>query len=219
MSHPSQRLTLAINRDWRTYEFDHLFRGVDYLNKLYVIREKLRRDAPELRMNREMTRTNVYSRALLYYYLSPHEELQVHSIQFSSPGSISLEGLAKVVAELRETLHYLFTFQFVKGFLDLYDHIRYERPAQRAEQRIRLKEILRRELHHERTAALNDMEEYRQFLAKMNEIAELATILESKGLANGQIIEETVMRQMSLLHRLGFDQEKVNIGTTIGEEG
>lgn len=215
---PSRRLTLSIDHDWRSYEFRQLFQGIDTLNKIFVLKTKLRKESPDLRIRQEMTRSRVYRYAQLWYYLTPHEEIQVTSIQFSSPGSINFEGLGDAVREIRELVHYVVTFQFVKGFVDVYDHFKYERPIQRAENRMKLKDVLKQEQLHERRRALQDLEEYRSFLAKMNEIADLAIELENKGLANGAIVEDAAIRSISYLNRLGFEQEKLKLPAPLSEQ-
>lgn len=208
---PSRRLTLGIDRQWKSYEFRQLFDGIDNLHKIYVLRSKLRRKSPDLRLRHGMTRSRVYRYGLLYYYLTPHEEIQVTSIQFASPGQINLEGLGDAVRELRELLHYVITFQFVKGFVDVYDHFKYERPIQRVEKRIKLKEVLEQEQSFERNRQLREIDEYRVFLKTMNEIADLAIELDKKGLANGDIVGDIAVRSISYLNRLGFEQEKVKL--------
>lgn len=208
---PTRRLTLAIDRKWKSYEFKQLFDGVDNLHKLYVLRSKLRKESPDLRISREMTRSRIYRYGLLYYYLTPHEEIQVTSVQFASPGQINFEGLGDAVRELRELLHYVVTFQFVKGFVDVYDHFKYERPVQNAERRMKLKDVLEKEQSYSRNRAMKELEEYRTFLKTMNEIADLAIDLDKKGLANGAIVEDVAVKSISYLNRLGFEQEKVKL--------
>lgn len=208
---PSATLVVGIDQEWQANEFRQLFHGVDYLNKIYVLRAKLLREAPDLRLSREMTRSRVYRDARLYYYLASSEELRVRSVQFASPGSVSFDGLGDVIRELRETLHYVVTFQFVKGFVDLYDHFRYERPIQQAERRMKLKEVIQIEQSQQRKTAIQNLEDYRAFLTKMNEVADLAVELDRKGLARGIIVEEMAIKSISMLHRLGFEEQKVKL--------
>lgn len=208
---PTRQLTLAIDRNWKSYEFKQLFSGIDNLHKLFVMQSKLRKESPDLRIGREMTRSRIYRYGLLYYYLTPHEEIQVKSVQFASPGQINFEGLGDAVRELRELLHYVITFQFVKGFVDVYDHFKYERPVQNAERRMKLKDVLEKEQSYSKNRAMNDLEEYRNFLKTMNEIADLAIDLDRKGLANGAIVEDVAMKSISYMNHLGFEQEKVKL--------
>jgi hypothetical protein len=213
-SDPREVLEIGISQDWQAYEFRQLFQGVDYLNKLFAVRYKLTREAPDLRLRREMTRSHVFRYAELYYYLAPHEELHVRSIEFASPGSINFEGISGVVKEVRELLNYVFTFQFVKGFADVVDYFRFDRPIQNAEKRMRLKEVVRQEQMQDRKFAVEDMEDYRKFLEKVNQVADLATQLDQKGLARGVIVEEAFMRSLSQLHRLGFEEQKAKLEST-----
>jgi hypothetical protein len=208
---PRDILEIGIAQDWQAYEFRQLFQGVDYLNKLFAVRFKLTRESPDLRLRREMTRSRVFRHAELYYYLAPHEELHVKSVQFASPGSVNLEGIAVIVKEIRELLHYVFTCQFVKGFVDQVDYFRFDRPIQNAEKRMKLKEVVRQEQMQDRKFAVEDMEDYRKFLEKANQIADLATQLDQKGLARGTIVEEAFMRSLSQLHRLGFEEQKAKL--------
>lgn len=208
---PTDTLLLGIDQEWDAYEFRQLFHGIDYLNKIYVLRAKLFRDSPDLRLNREMTRSQVYRQARLYYYLAPYEELRVRSVQFASPGSVNFEGLGDAIREVRETLHYVISFQFVKGFVDLYDYFRYERPVQQAERRMKLKELLQREQAQQPRIAVEQVEAYAAFLVEMNKIADLAIELDRKGLARGLMVEEMAIRSISMLHHLGFEEQKVKL--------
>jgi hypothetical protein len=212
---PSDTLEIGIDQEWQAYEFRQLFHGLDYLHKVYALRTKLSRESPDLRLSREMTRSQVFRYALLYYYFAPHEELQVRSIQFSSPGSISVEGLGDAIRELKELFHYIVTFQFVKGFVDLYDHFKYDRPIERTEKRMKLKELIRREQSQERRFALEELGEYKEFLEKMNGIADLAIELDKKGLARGVLVEEAAIKSIAMLHRLSFDEQKVKFGRQV----
>jgi hypothetical protein len=215
---PFSNLVLAIDDEWQAYEFRQLFQGVDYLNKLFVIRYKLTKDSPDLRLSRGDTHSRISRYSLLYYYLSSYEELHVRSVQYASPGSINLEGIAPAIKEVKDLLSYIFTFQFVKGFVDLYDHFKYDRQIDRTEKRIRLKDLIRREQTQDRKFAADNLDEYKNFLSKMNEIADLTVQLESKGLAKSVTVEETVMNSISLLSRLGFDEQKVKLGDGTKQE-
>lgn len=208
---PSRKLTIAIDKNWKSYEFKQLFDGVDNLHKIFVLQGKLRKESPDLRISHEMTRSRVYRYGLLYYYLTPHEEIQVTSVQFASPGSISFEGLGDAVSALQKLLNYMVTFEFVKGFADVYDHFKYERPAQNAERRMKLKEVLEKEQSFSRNRAMKELEEYKVFLGTMNEIADLAIELDRKGLANGAIVEDVAIKSISYLNRLGFEQDKIKL--------
>ena len=214
-SDPSDILEIGINQDWQAYEFRQLFQGVDYLNKLFAVRFKLTRESPDLRLRRELTRSRVFRYAELYYYLAPHEELHVKSVQFASPGSVNLEGLAGVVKEIRELLHYVFTCGFVKGFVDQVDYFRFDRPIQNTEKRMKLKDVLQQEQRQEKNlnkkVAVEEMEDYRKFLEKINQIADLAIQLDQKGLARGVLVEEAFMRSLSQLHHLGFEEQKAKV--------
>ena len=76
---------------------------------------------------------------------------------------------------------------------------------------MKLKEAIQRERRVDRDIALCDMEAKQKFLEHATRIADLVIELEQKRLANGVVVEENVMWSMSMLHRLGFDQEKVNL--------
>jgi hypothetical protein len=127
-----ETLTLEIDGYWGVYEFRQMFEGIDYLNKLFTIRFKLERDSPDFRLRRGITRSPVYRRAQLYYYLSPREELRVRQIQFASPGLVSFEGTGDVVKELRETIDYAITLAWLKRFIDTFWQIR-DKEGRRAE--------------------------------------------------------------------------------------
>jgi hypothetical protein len=168
-------LTLGVDGYWRAYEFRQFFDGVDYLHKLYAIKGKLEREAPDLRLRRGMTRSVVYRRARLYYYLSPREELQVRQIKFSSPGLVNFEGVGEVVKEVRELIDYIITFKWFKGIIDTYDYLTYGRKVEReksrlehAQTRSKLKEVVKQLREKEIQDALESLEQYYQALDKLN---------------------------------------------------
>ena len=141
-------LTLGIDGGWGVYDFKQLFDSIDYLGKFYTVDYKLVRDSPDFRIGRRMTRSYVYRGGKLYYYISPREELRVRRMEFSSPGLINFEGVGEVIRELRATIDYIITGQWVKGIIDTYYSLknreinretrRYEELARLAEARSRI---------------------------------------------------------------------------------
>jgi hypothetical protein len=209
-------LTLGVDGYWRAYEFRQFFDSVDYLHKLCTIRHKLERRAPDLRLRRGMTRSVVYRRARLYYYLSPREELQVRQIRFSSPGLVNFEGVGEVLKEVRELVDYIITFKWFKGIIDTYDYLAYGRKVEREKSRLeyaqtksKLKEVVRQLRQRESQDALEHIEQYHQALERLNQIADLMIELDKKGLAHLPTVERTFMRSVSMLHRLGYEDKKV----------
>ncbi|MFQ5825462.1 MAG: hypothetical protein ACE5JB_15590 [bacterium] len=208
---PFVGLEVLINQEWRSYEFRHLFQGIDYLNKLNIVRHKLISKSPDLRISHSITRSKYYRYSLLYYYLDFYEEIQVKQVSFASPGFITFEGLEHSIKELRKLLRYICKFKFVRDFVDLYDHFKFDRPIKNVERRMKLKDLLHKESLLERKWAKEELTEFREFLDEINKFAVLAEELEQKGLAKGSLVEESFIRSISMLHRLGFDKEKLNI--------
>lgn len=213
----SDTLLLGVNGYWRAYEFRQFFDSVDYLHKIYAIGGKLRREAPDLRLRRGMTRSVVYRQARLYYYLSPREELQVRQIKFSSPGLVNFEGIGEVVKEVRELVDYIITFKWFKGIIDTYDYFDYGRKVEREKARLeyaqtksKLKEVVRELREKDSREAIEHLEQYRQALDTLNQIADLMIELDKKGLAHLPTVEQTFMRSVSMLHRLGYEDQKVS---------
>jgi hypothetical protein len=217
----SEILTIGIDGAWRAYEFNELFESIDYLNKIYTIQAKLHRDSPDLRLKRGITRSPVYRHARLYYYLSPREELQVRQIRFSSPGLINFEGVGQVIEKIQGLLDHIFSFNWFKRIIDTYDDLRHQRPVRIAEAELRqletqskIKQVTRQMQEQESEWAINSLEQYRRAMNELNQIADLAIELERKGLASLPKVEDTVMYSISVLHRLGNEQQKVRIGPT-----
>lgn len=163
-----------------------------------------------------MTRSVVYRQARLYYYLSPREELQVNQIKFSSPGLVNFEGVGEVVKEVRELVDYIIAFKWFKGIIDTYDYFAYGRKVAReksrlehAETRSKLKQVVRQMQDREVQDTIDSLEQYHQALGKLNQIADLMIELDKKGLARLPVVEQTFMRSVSMLHRLGYEQQKV----------
>lgn len=212
----AERLDINIDREWRAFEFNQLFHSVDYLSKILVIQAKLRAESPDLRLRHGMTRSPVYRYARLYYYLSPNEELKVRQIEFASPGLVSFEGLGEVIKELRELLDYIISGNWAKRIADTYHQLRYERPVQQSEAKLRqavaeskLKLVVAKMKEQENTLALDRLEDYRQGLDKLNQIADLAIELEKKGLANLPVVEDTLVHSISIINRLGHEKRVV----------
>jgi len=212
----SDILAFGVDGYWRAYEFRQFFHSIDYLSKIYTIKGKLERKSPDFRLRRGMTRSVVYRQARLYYYLSPREELRVRQIQFSSPGSVNFEGIGEVIKEVRELVDYVVTFKWFKGIIDTYDQLTYGREVERAKSRLehaetqsKLKQVIRQLREQESQEVLETLEQYRQALSKLNEMADLMIELDKKGLARLPVVEQTFMRSLSMLHRLGYEERKI----------
>jgi len=154
------RFTVNIQNRWKAYEFRQLFNGIDILNKIFVLRQKLYTSKPDIRISRSDTRYPYYVHARLYHHLYIAEELKVAKIEYSSPGQINFEGLAGVIEQVRETFDYIVTGRWVKGFLENYywfknsdyqqiaiDAKKAEKKAEIFEARARAREAELRELY------------------------------------------------------------------------
>jgi hypothetical protein len=233
----SDVITLGINGNWGAYEFHHLFEGLDYLSKVYTIRAKLNRDAPEFRLRRGMTRLTIYRKAKLSFYLSLREELHVQKIQFGSPGLVSFEGVGEVIKELRETLDYIVTGVWIKHFLDTFYQIkdrgirkiedearkadanarRAEADARRVEADLRaiearskIKTVIRQIRQEGQNLNQRDL----SGLERIDTLADLGIRLEADGLANINSYEDQLINSISVLHRLSYEKQKLKIDTS-----
>lgn len=225
----AQTLTLGIDGYWGAYEFRQMFDGVDYLGKLYTIRAKLEGRSPDVRMPRGMTRSPVYRKANLSYYLSTREELRVRRIQFSSPGLVSFEGIGDVIKEIRETFDYVITGEWVKRLLRNYYDIKDSRDIRIAENSVRLAELsaqraeaLLREVEAKsklkaairqtrldmKRGRLPSTEQAHQGIMIMDRNSDLIIRLEADRLANIDKAEGSFMHSISQLNRLS-EQGKV----------
>lgn len=217
---------------WDAYEFRQLFEGIDFLSKAYTIRYKLERPSPDFRLRRGMTRSQVYRKANLGYYLSTTEELRVRQIQFASPGLVSFEGIGETIKEVRETFDYVITGVWVKHFIDTVYQIR-DIEVRKAEEEARRADALARKAEAEARRAEADLRaiearsrikaavrQLRQEdrpvtnregigLEKLNELANLGIRLEADGLANLHSYEDGVINSISMLHRLSYEQQKL----------
>jgi len=222
-------LTLNIDGYWGAYEFRQLFDGIDYLNKLYTVRSKLEGRSQDFRVPNSMTRSSVYRKARLSYYLSTREELRVKRIQFASPGSVNFEGVGDVIKEIRETFDYIITGEWVKRLIKNYYEIR-NPDLRKAEERTRMAEynaqhaeaVLREiEARSKIKAAIQKTrtqldsrnmaisEETQKGLQLMDKTANLIIRLEVDGLASMPVVEDSLMHTISQLHRLSYEEQKV----------
>lgn len=79
-----EKLTIYIDKNWKAFEFDKIFKSLDFLNKIFTLQQKLRMG--ESRLTVGETRDYIYKNAKLYHYLAPYEELRVTRIEYASPG-------------------------------------------------------------------------------------------------------------------------------------
>ncbi len=79
------------------------------------------------------------------------------------------------------------------------------------EQKLKLKELVRREQSEDRQLVLDHVEDYERFLKMMNGAADHITEIEEKGFAKGEIVEDNFIHSISMLHTLGFDGDKIKL--------
>lgn len=114
--------TISIDKQWRAFEFDQIFKSVDFLHKLIAVTRKLRTD--EIGFGGERTRGYVYEEARLHYYLAPYEELQVSHIYYASPGDIGFEGNLNTVKETKELVFDIISLEPVSRLVKNYWEIK-----------------------------------------------------------------------------------------------
>ncbi|WP_420641031.1 hypothetical protein [Candidatus Leptofilum sp.] len=229
--HDSRVLSLGIDGYWRAFEFNHFFDSLDYLSKVFTLDNKMNRNVPDVRLRRGMTRSPVYRYGRLYYYLSPREELRVRQIEFASPGLVSFEGIGEIIKELRETVDYLITGQWVKGFVDTFYNLRdkegrvLRQQAQKEEEltriasaraermEARLREIAARSLIKKTIRQMREQPAMSNVEAlgirKFDRLADTAVKLEANGLARLGVVEDGIIDSASKIHRLGYERGKI----------
>lgn len=220
-------LTVYIDKNWRAFEFDRIFKGLDFLNKLYTVEHKLQ--SRESRMVKGESRSYIYERAKLYHYLAPFEELQVTRIQYASPGLINFKGSEKIVSKILSFVEKIITFEFVRKVVDNYDYYRHKRPLNIQNDKNDLRRAIKQteiEVIEEETRKLqaeNNLEEekYNRQKSKLErikelfneflEISELIDKLDERGIAKKEILENQLINVVGSLHNLGFETEKIKL--------
>lgn len=228
-------LTIYIDKSWRAFEFDRVFKGLDFLNKLYTIEYKFR--SGESRMLKGESRRYIYENAKLYHYLAPFEELYVTRIQYASPGIIKFKGSDKVVSKILSFIEKIITFEFARKIVDNYDYYKYKRPLSIQNDKNDLRKAIKKtevEVIEEETRKLqleNQLEEekfnhqkrkiervkelFREFL----ELSELIDKLDEKRIAKKEILERQLINVVGSLHNLGFETEKIKVIKERNEDG
>jgi len=133
-------LTLYLDKNWRAFEFDRIFKSTDFLYKLMLVGQKLKRK--DIRIDKQMTREYVFSESRLYFYLASYEELQIKSIKFASPGFINFSGISEIVKEVKGFIKEILTFEYFRKIIDNFDYYRYKRPIEVHKDKSALKEAI-----------------------------------------------------------------------------
>lgn len=207
----SEYLTVRIDGPWRAFDFEQFFESVDYLNKLFVIASKLHSSAPDMRMQREMTRSHVVREARLYYYLTQHEELRVRQVQFASPGLVKFQGLAVATKEIRIFLQYLINMDFIRAWVNHAHNIRKEFGLGELERarKVQMLEKLRASTNQIRRG--EETNAIAQTKRLLTECIDLAAEMEAKGLADGSRVIDRFVTSVERLHHLGYDSRKISM--------
>ncbi|MCB9826671.1 hypothetical protein H6804_00120 [Candidatus Nomurabacteria bacterium] len=223
----SEKLTIFIDKDWKAFEFDKIFKSVDFLNKLYTIQRKLQ--SGESRINTGETRKYIYDNAKLYHYLAPFEEIRVTKIEYASPGLIDFNGADKIIGKIASFIEKTITFEFVKKIVDNYDYFKYRRPLQIQNDQAELRQAIRKtetEVIEEETRKLKlqadldevkyqaqkrKLERQKEVFAEFLEISELIDKLDERRIAKKEILENQLIQTISSLHNLGFETEKIKL--------
>lgn len=212
------QLKFFIDKNWQAYEFHQFFQAVDIINKLYVFKFKLQKETKDLNIYQPMVRLKQSYDSGLYYYLNSREEIYVTSISFSSPGDINFEGLGEVVKEVRELLHYVVTFQWVKGIVDTFDQLKYDKPIERSEKRLRLRQAVNKEEQYLQTQNIDRLDTAIMVSKKMIELSKVVEELDKRGLADGEQLEETLIRSIDVINKLSLEKEKLAISFDLEED-
>lgn len=222
-----EKLTIFIDKDWKAFEFDKIFKSVDFLNKLFTIQRKLQ--GGESRINAGETRKYIYDNAKLYHYLAPFEEIRVTKIEYASPGLIDFNGAEKVVEKITSFIEKTITFEFVRKIVDNYDYFKHKRPLQVQNDKAELRQAIRKtetEEIEEATRRLKlqaeldeskykaqkrKLEMQKEVFAEFLEISELIDKLDERKIAKKEILENQLIQTISSLHNLGFETEKIKL--------
>ncbi|MBX2892180.1 MAG: hypothetical protein KF734_14730 [Saprospiraceae bacterium] len=222
-----EKLTIYIDKDWKAFEFDKIFKSVDFLNKIYTLQRKL--TTGESRINAGESRDYIYKNAKLYHYLAPFEELKVTKIEYASPGLIDFNGAEKVIGKIFSFIEKTVTFEFVRKIVDNYDYFKYKRPLQVHNDKAELRNAIRKtetEVLEEETRKLKlqadlDEERYKLQMRKLErqkevfaeflEISELIDKLDERRIAKKELLENQLIQTISALHNLGFETEKIKL--------
>lgn len=219
-------LVIYVDGYWRAFEFDKLFKSVDFLNKFIVLEYKLKRQ--EVRVDSEMTRFSVYEQNRMYFYLTPFEELTVKEIHFSSPGHINFKGLSDSIKEVAELIKYVIELDFIKKVIDKYYEIKRSRLAHWKEESFlkaaiakceadEQEEQLRKERIERERNILNEkyhlqkIELRNEAFKKLNEMLNSIDELNSKGLVKKEYLEESLVEALNNLHQLGYERDKIGL--------
>lgn len=230
-----ENLTVYIDKNWRAFEFDRIFKGLDFLNKLYTVEHKLR--SRESRMFKGESRRYIYERAKLYHYLAPFEELKVTKIQYASPGLINFKGSEKIVSKILSFVEKVITFEFARKVVDNYDYYKHKRPLNIQNDKNDLRKAIKKtevEVIEEETRKLqaeNNLEEekynrqkrkierIKELFNEFLEISELIDKLDERRIAKKEILERQLISVVGSLHNLGFETEKIKVIKEENEDG
>ena len=80
-------LSFSLGCDWVSHELSRFLGALNYLNNVFVLHDKLKNNT-SYRLQRSQTRVHIYRNAHLYFYLDRKEELKIHKIHISSPGTL-----------------------------------------------------------------------------------------------------------------------------------
>lgn len=82
------KIAFAVDGDWVTHELSRFLGALNYLHNVFTLNGKLKDKNIGYRLERPVTRLNVYRDAKLFYYLERNEELRIAQIHIASPGLV-----------------------------------------------------------------------------------------------------------------------------------
>ncbi|MBA4851307.1 hypothetical protein [Emticicia sp. BO119] len=216
-SSQNQTFKIFIDKDWRAFEFDQIFKSVDFLYKLSSVISKLDSKIESFESSR--TREYVYKEARLHYYLRPAEELQISHIFYASPGEIGFEGKESVIKTTKELVTNIITLEpivkMVENFWKIrnseisstHDKMQLKLAIEKAksealeEERKKIKTLNDIELQ-KKDFELDKLDRIEKAFDKFLSISDKIIKLENRGLANGKLLEEQLMQSISMLQNL-----------------
>ncbi|MCB9035957.1 MAG: hypothetical protein H6557_04980 [Lewinellaceae bacterium] len=208
---------ILIDRNWRAFEFDQIFKSIDFLHKLISVTRKLRQD--DIGFGESRTRKYVYEEARLHYYLAPYEELQVSHIYYASPGEIGFEGKLNTVKETKELVFDIIALEPLNRMVKNYWEIRRSKTLNEKEKSELIAAIAKAktqtieeekrqlELQNEfelihMDHELAKLERIEKAFDKFLSISDKIMEMEKRGFTNNKILENQLMSSVNLIQNL-----------------
>lgn len=219
------KFKILIDRQWRAFEFDQVFRSIDFIHKLIAVTNKL--ESNEIGFGESRTRKYVYEEARLHFYLRPYEELQVSHIYYASPGEIGFEGKLNTVKETKELVFDIIALEPINRMVKNYWEIRRSKTINEKEKSELLAAISKaktqtieeekRQLELQNEFELINMDHELAKLERVEKafdsflrISDKIMEMEKRGFGNNKLLEQKLMSSVNLIQNLA-SKEKLSI--------